>query len=74
MGSRIKFRGEYQPYVVGERAYDPRPLKPTRGPRAKSVFANEAPDRMCSSCSRLIAVGWPCHVTRVGTSRHDRCP
>jgi hypothetical protein len=74
MGQRIRFRGAYEPYLVGERPYDPRPVRPMRGPKRRRISRNEDPARTCSSCSRTIALGWPFYVTPTGTSRHDRCP
>lgn len=74
MGRRIKFRGAYEPYLIGERPYDPRPVRPMRGPRYREVARNEDSYRTCSSCSRVIQIGCAFYITRKGTSRHDRCP
>lgn len=75
MGTKIKFRGQYEPYLItGEAPYDPRPYRASKGPRPKGSKPSNLLERMCSSCSTLIHLGDLCYRTRKGTWRHDQCP
>lgn len=75
MGTRIKFRGAYEPYVItGVRPYDPTPYRASRGPKPKGSKPSIVRERLCSSCGTRILLNDLCYRTRKGTWRHDRCP
>lgn len=74
MSTRIRFRGNYEPYLIGQgRPFDDSPFRSSRGPRALGVRPMEKDGMTCSSCSLPIQLKQPSYRTRRGTWRHERC-
>lgn len=74
MGRRIKFRGAYEPYVIGaNRPHDFMQWRGNRKPRFKDIKVNEDPDRRCVRCSRGIVLGARFYQLRRGTAIHEIC-
>lgn len=74
MGQRIKFRGAYEPYVIGaNRPHDFIQWRGSRKPRFKEITINNDPDRNCVRCSHPIRVGGRFYVTRRGAAIHEIC-
>lgn len=75
MGTRIKFRGQYEPYVItGARPYGPSPriARKKRPKQGRRFFCTED-GLICSSCSLPIRLGATMFITAKGTTRHSQC-
>jgi len=74
MGTRIKFRGAYEPYVIGaNRPHDFIQWRGSRKPRFKEIAVNKDPNRICVRCSHKIPIAGRFYVTRSGTAIHEIC-
>jgi len=74
MGSRIEFKGAYEPHLIGaNRPHDFVPWRKSRKPRFRQVLVNQDPGLECSQCRRLIAVGGRHYKTASKSAIHELC-
>ncbi len=74
-GQRIKFRGAYEPYVIGSATPpDFLPWRGSRRPRFKEIVTNDDPARRCIRCRRPISVDGRMYLNRAGQGLHELCP
>lgn len=74
MGTKIKFRGAYEPYeITGSRPYDDTPVRPRPGPPRRKYFPCNYEGLICSSCSKSIQIGQMMYRTKKRTNRHQQC-
>jgi len=74
MGQRIKFRGAYEPHVIGaNRPSDFNQWRRLRKPRFGEVQVNDDPDLACSKCRKVIPVGGRHYRMKAQEAIHELC-
>ena len=74
MGRRIRFKGAYEPYVVGaRRPSDFEQWGGVRKPRYETVLVNTSEGLTCMKCRKPIGMGGRHYVTRDKAAIHEIC-
>jgi len=73
-GQRIKFRGAYEPHVIGaNRPHDSLPWSRGRKPRYQEILVNGDASRQCVNCGRVIAEGSRYYQKSRDVAIHELC-
>ena len=74
MGRRIRFKGAYEPYVIGtHRPSDFEQWRGVRKPRYETVLVNTTEGLTCMKCRKPIGMGGRHYVTRDKAAIHEIC-
>jgi hypothetical protein len=74
MGRRIRFKGAYEPYVIG--AHRPSDFEPWRGvrkPKYDTLLINTKEGLTCVTCLKPIGFGGRHYITPAKAAIHEMC-